>query len=181
MTEYRSEDRSEDRIEDRGEERRAAIAEAAARALGAAKAAGAMVATAESCTGGMVAAALTEIAGSSAVVDRGFVTYSNAAKTEMLGVDPALIAAHGAVSEPVARAMAAGALARSGARVAVAITGVAGPGGGSPGKPVGLVWFAAAGPRGVTALERRFPEDAGRAAIRAFAAIQALEMIVEAL
>ncbi len=105
---------------------------------------GMMAATAESCTGGLIAAALTAVAGSSDVVDRGFVTYSNAAKAEMLGVDPALILAHGAVSAPVAAAMAEGALQRSRAAVAVAVTGVAGPGGGMPGKPVGTVWFGLA-------------------------------------
>jgi nicotinamide-nucleotide amidase len=103
-----------------------------------------MVTTAESCTGGMIAAALTSIAGSSDVVDRGFVTYSNAAKTEMLGVPAALLDAHGAVSAEVAAAMAAGALAHSRASVALSVTGIAGPGGGSADKPVGLVWFGIA-------------------------------------
>lgn len=116
----------------------------AAEVLAKARAAGVMVATAESCTGGMVAAALTAIAGSSDVFERGFVTYSNQAKTGMLGVDAALIQAEGAVSEPVARAMAVGALAHSEAQLAVSITGIAGPGGGSDAKPVGLVWFAVA-------------------------------------
>ncbi len=106
------------------------------------KNAGFLLATAESCTGGLIAAACTDIAGSSEWFDRGFVTYSNAAKTDMLGVDAALIAAHGAVSEPVARAMAAGAATRSGVQVAIAVTGVAGPGGGSAEKPVGTVWLA---------------------------------------
>src|SRR5277367_6169236 len=105
------------------------------------RAAGLMLATAESCTGGMVAAALTDIAGSSDVVERGFVTYSNAAKAELLGIDPAVIETHGAVSREVAEAMARGALAQSATDVAVAITGVAGPDGGSVDKPVGLVWF----------------------------------------
>ncbi len=114
---------------------------AAASVLDRFRARGWRIATAESCTGGLIAAALTHVAGSSDVVDCGFVTYSNAAKTEMLGVDPVLIAAHGAVSGPVAAAMAAGALARSSADAVVAVTGVAGPGGGSPGKPVGTVWF----------------------------------------
>ena len=100
-----------------------------------------MLATAESCTGGLIAGACTDLSGSSLWFDRGFVTYSNAAKTEMLGVPAALIAQHGAVSEPVARAMAEGAVQRSGARVSVAVTGVAGPTGGTPDKPVGLVWF----------------------------------------
>ncbi|RAU22663.1 damage-inducible protein CinA [Paramagnetospirillum kuznetsovii] len=106
--------------------------------------AGLMIATAESCTGGMVAAALTAIPGSSDVVDRGFVTYSNQAKHEMLGVPESLIACHGAVSEEVARAMAEGALSHSRAHAAVAITGIAGPGGGAKDKPVGLVHFAVA-------------------------------------
>ena len=102
------------------------------------------VATAESCTGGMVAAALTDIAGSSDVVERGFVTYSNQAKTDLLGVPASLIEKHGAVSEDVAKAMAAGALARAPVDLAVSVTGVAGPGGGSASKPVGLVHFGAA-------------------------------------
>ncbi len=123
-----------------------------------------MLATAESCTGGLIAATCTDLAGSSAWFERGFVTYSNAAKTELLGVDAALIAAHGAVSEPVARAMAAGAVARSAAQVAVAVTGIAGPGGGSADKPVGTVWLGwSVG--GVVAAERcRF--DGDRAAVR---------------
>lgn len=126
---------------------------------------GVLIATAESCTGGLVAGALTAIPGSSAALDRGFVTYSNAAKSELLGVPAELIAAHGAVSGPVARAMAEGALTRSPADVTVAVTGVAGPTGGSDGKPVGLVHFAAAGPSGVVHQERRFG-DIGRDAIR---------------
>ncbi|RZL11923.1 MAG: CinA family protein [Rubrivivax sp.] len=100
------------------------------------------LATAESCTGGLIAAACTDLAGSSAWFDRGVVTYSNQAKTDLLGVPPALLDAHGAVSEPVARAMAEGLLARCQADIAVAVTGIAGPGGGSPGKPVGTVWLA---------------------------------------
>ena len=103
---------------------------------------GLLMAAAESCTGGMIAAACTDLAGSSAWFERGFVTYSNAAKTELLGVDAALIAQHGAVSEPVARAMALGAIRHSHAQVTVAVTGVAGPTGGSSEKPVGTVWFA---------------------------------------
>lgn len=101
-----------------------------------------MLATAESCTGGLIAAACTELAGSSDWFERGFVSYSNAAKSDLLGVPPALIAQHGAVSEPVARAMAEGALAHAAAQVSLAVTGVAGPGGGSADKPVGTVWFA---------------------------------------
>ena len=129
------------------------------------RARGQRVATAESCTGGLIAAALTAVAGSSDVVDRGFVTYSNAAKTEMLGVPAALIEAQGAVSEAVARAMAEGAVARSPAELAVAVTGVAGPGGGTPDKPVGLVWFGLARREGTCLVEARvFPGD--RAAVR---------------
>ena len=101
-----------------------------------------MLATAESCTGGMIAAACTDLAGSSQWFERGFVTYSNAAKTELLGVDAALIDQHGAVSDPVARAMAEGAITRSRAQASVAVTGVAGPTGGSAEKPVGTVWLA---------------------------------------
>ena len=101
-----------------------------------------MLCTAESCTGGLISAACTELAGSSVWFERGFVTYSNAAKTELLGVPEALIAGHGAVSEPVALTMASGAIAHSRAQVAVAVTGVAGPGGGTPAKPVGTVWLA---------------------------------------
>lgn len=153
----------------------------AAALLDAYKARGLMIATAESCTGGLVAGALTDIAGSSAVVERGFVTYSNEAKTELLGVDAALIAEHGAVSEPVARAMAKGALARSRADVAVAITGVAGPGGGTETKPVGLVHFGlAAKERPTMHLERRYG-DLSRAEIRQAAVADALDLLASAL
>jgi nicotinamide-nucleotide amidase len=131
-----------------------------------------MLATAESCTGGMVAAACTDLAGSSAWFERGFVTYSNAAKTQMLGVDAQLITTHGAVSEPVARAMAQGVLQHSAAQLALAITGVAGPGGGSVAKPVGTVWFAFAGPWGVHSEVQHFGGD--RAAVRQAAALHAL-------
>ena len=123
-----------------------------------------LLATAESFTGGMIAASCTDLAGSSAWFERVFVTYSNAAKTESLGVDAALIAQHGAVSEPVARAMAAGALAHSRAQVAVAVTGVAGPDGGSSDKPVGTVWFGFAWPGGVVSEVMHFAGD--RAAVR---------------
>lgn len=116
----------------------------------------AMCATAESCTGGLIAALLTALPGSSDVVDRGFVTYSNEAKSELLGVPEETLARHGAVSAATAEAMARGALARSRAQVAVAVTGIAGPGGGSPEKPVGLVFLAVAGPRGIVVEERRF-------------------------
>ena len=124
-----------------------------------------MLATAESCTGGLIAAACTDLAGSSQWFERGFVSYSNAAKTELLGVPAALIAQHGAVSEPVARAMAEGAVAHSAARVAVAVTGVAGPTGGSPDKPVGTVWFGWCIDGATHSELRHFAGD--RAAVRA--------------
>lgn len=137
------------------------------------------LATAESCTGGMIAAALTDIAGSSDVVERGFVTYSNEAKTEMLGVPAELIAKFGAVSEQVAREMAAGALRHARADVTVAVTGVAGPGGGSKEKPVGLVYLAIARKGGETRCERKvFTGD--RAAIRRATVGRALEILAEA-
>jgi nicotinamide-nucleotide amidase len=139
---------------------------------------GLMVATAESCTGGLVAAALTDVAGSSAVVERGFVTYSNAAKSELLGVPADRIDAHGAVSESVALAMAQGALDRSAAQVSVAVTGIAGPGGGSPDKPVGLVHFAAAGPAGLVHVEHRFG-DLGREAVRLESVRVALGLLLD--
>ena len=123
-----------------------------------------MLATAESCTGGLIAGACTDLAGSSTWLERGFVSYSNAAKTELLGVDAALIALHGAVSEPVARAMAQGALRFSRAQCALAVTGIAGPGGGSADKPVGMVWFAWATPGAVRSEMQRF--DGDRAQVR---------------
>ncbi|GAB2607701.1 CinA family protein [Ramlibacter solisilvae] len=135
-----------------------------------------MLATAESCTGGLVAGACTELSGSSDWFDRGFVSYSNAAKTEMLGVDAALIAAHGAVSEPVARALAVGAVQRSKAQVGVGITGIAGPTGGSPEKPVGLVWFGFSVDGQLSSEMRRFGGD--RAAVRAAAVRHALEGLI---
>lgn len=147
--------------------------------LDACRARGLMVAAAESCTGGMVAASLTDIAGSSAVVDRGFVTYSNAAKTAMLGVPAALIVAHGAVSDPVARAMAEGALAASLADLSVAVTGVAGPGG-SDAKPEGLVFFALARRDGPTVALRRDFGPLGRPRVRAESAAQALRLLLDA-
>jgi nicotinamide-nucleotide amidase len=142
---------------------------------------GLKIATAESCTGGLVAALLTEIAGSSAVVERGFVTYSNEAKTELIGVPAELIAAHGAVSEPVARAMAEGALTHSRADVAVGITGIAGPGGGTATKPVGLVHFGLARKgAAIVHLERRYG-DLGRAAVRRHAVEDALALLEQAV
>lgn len=120
---------------------------------------GEWLATAESCTGGGIAEAVTRIAGSSTWFERGWITYSNAAKAEELGVDLAVIAAHGAVSEAVARAMAEGARRRAGTAWALAVTGIAGPGGGSVEKPVGTVWLAWAGPAGTSAARRLFPGD----------------------
>jgi nicotinamide-nucleotide amidase len=154
-----------------------AAAEAAARAvLDAFRKRGWMLATAESCTGGLIAGALTEVAGSSDVVDRGFVTYSNEAKADMLGVPAELIATQGAVSAAVAAAMARGAVERSRAEVAVAVTGVAGPGGGTAEKPVGLVWLALARRGRSVATERQlFPGD--RAAVRAATVRRALELL----
>jgi nicotinamide-nucleotide amidase len=136
------------------------------------------VATAESCTGGLVAGAITDVAGSSGWFDRGFVTYSNEAKVELLGVRPETLAGHGAVSEPTVREMAAGALDRSRADIVVAVTGVAGPGGGTPEKPVGLVWLAW-GVRGggVDALSRRIPGD--RATVRDVTVAAALAGLIE--
>lgn len=149
--------------------------------LDSARAKGLWLATAESCTGGLIAAALTEIAGASDVFDRGFVTYSNAAKCEMLGVPAELIKAHGAVSAEVARAMALGAIERSAADIAVAVTGIAGPGGGSTEKPVGLVYFACARRGGVVDhVERRYG-PLSRAEIRAASVGQALDMMIEAV
>lgn len=141
---------------------------------------GLMTATAESCTGGLVAGALTAVPGSSAALDRGFVTYSNEAKVEMLGVEAETLAAHGAVSAPTARAMAEGAVARSRASVAVAITGVAGPGGGSADKPVGLVHFAATGPAGTVLREERFG-DIDREAVRLASVETALTLLLDRL
>jgi nicotinamide-nucleotide amidase len=141
--------------------------------------AGIVLATAESCTGGMIAAALTDIAGSSAIFDRGFVTYSNAAKTDMLGVDAALIGRVGAVSPEVAGAMAVGVLARSQASVAVSVTGIAGPGGGSAEKPVGLVWFGLATAKGATTESQVFQGDRG--SVRQQAAEHALNLFLAGL
>ena len=138
------------------------------------------LATAESCTGGLVAAALTAVAGSSSAVDRGVVTYSNAAKTELLGVPAGLIERQGAVSEAVARAMAEGALAQAGVGLTVSVTGVAGPGGGSAEKPVGLVHFAAADAAGVIHEAPRFG-DIGREAVRLASVRVALGLLLRRL
>jgi nicotinamide-nucleotide amidase len=136
-----------------------------------------MLAAAESCTGGLIAAACTDLSGSSDWFERGFVTYSNEAKTELLGVDAALIEAHGAVSEVVARAMAFGAVRHSHAQASVAVTGIAGPTGGSPGKPVGTVWFAFMVHGKLTSETRRF--DGDRAAVRRQTVDHALQRLLE--
>jgi nicotinamide-nucleotide amidase len=136
-----------------------------------------MMTTAESCTGGLIAAACTDLAGSSQWFERGFVTYSNEAKTQMLSVDPALIEAHGAVSEIVARAMAHGAVRHSQARVAVAVTGVAGPSGGSAAKPVGTVWFGFMVDGRLVSETRRFEGD--RAQVRAATVRHALHRLID--
>jgi nicotinamide-nucleotide amidase len=138
-----------------------------------------MLATAESCTGGMIAAACTDLSGSSAWFERGFVTYSNEAKTELLDVPAPLIEQHGAVSEAVARAMARGAIAHSKARVSVAVTGVAGPAGGTAEKPVGTVWFGFEVDGQLTSETRRFPGD--RAAVRAATVRHAIEGLLQRL
>lgn len=136
-----------------------------------------LLCTAESCTGGLIAAACTDLAGSSNWFERGFVTYSNAAKSELLGVDARLIEQHGAVSDAVARAMAAGALAHSHAQVAIAVSGVAGPAGGSADKPVGTVWFGFALPSGARSEVRYFAGD--RAGVRQAAVQHALNRLIE--
>lgn len=149
--------------------------------LQACRARGILLATAESCTGGLIVASLTDIGGSSDVVDRGFITYSNEAKHAMLGIPMEVIAAHGAVSEEVALAMAAGALQHSRAGIAVAVTGVAGPGGGSAAKPVGLVWFGVAlKGQAPQAVRHVFP-DQGRASIRQNAVETALDLVLKTL
>jgi nicotinamide-nucleotide amidase len=137
------------------------------------------VATAESCTGGLVAGALSDISGSSAVLDRGFVTYSNEAKQQMLGVTPSTLDVYGAVSKECAEEMARGALARAQVDLAVSITGIAGPTGATPGKPIGLVYFCAASRSGrVIAHDRKFG-DIGRSNVRRASVIQALAMLQE--
>jgi nicotinamide-nucleotide amidase len=141
------------------------------------------LASAESCTGGLIAAACTAVAGSSDWFERGFVTYSNAAKSELLGVDPALIATQGAVSEAVARAMAEGAVRRAGVDLGVAVTGIAGPGGATPGKPVGMVWLAVAqreAAGGVEVRAERLQLDGDRASVREQTVRRALRRLREA-
>lgn len=156
------------------------LSAAAAALLDLCRARGLRIATAESCTGGLLAALLTEHAGASDVFERGFVTYSNAAKTELLGVSPDLIFQHGAVSEPVARAMAEGALAHSAAGIAVSVTGIAGPGGGSPEKPVGLVHIAVARLGHASSHQHCNFGNASRSAIREQSAATALKMLTMA-
>jgi len=152
---------------------------AATAVLDACRARGLKIATAESCTGGLVAGALTEIAGSSDVVDRGFITYSNAAKQQMLGVPADTLRDHGAVSQQTAEAMARGALSKAKADIVIAITGIAGPGGGTADKPVGLVHFAAAARSGaLTHKEMRYG-DLGRGLVREKSVLQALAMLKE--
>ena len=149
--------------------------------LDAARARNWRIATAESCTGGLVAGVLTEVPGSSAVVDRGFVTYSNGAKQTLLGVPAHMIADRGAVSEPVARRMAEGALAAASAELTVAVTGVAGPGGGTAQKPVGLVHFATAVQGGVPRNHVERYGDLGRSEVRLAAVETALRLLLERL
>jgi len=150
---------------------------AAKRLLDACRERGLRVATAESCTGGLVAAALTEIAGASDVIERGFVVYSNAAKEAMLGVPAAMLKRHGAVSAQTAVAMAAGALKNSQADITVAVTGIAGPGGGTEQKPVGLVHFAAASRDGRRLQRRRLFGKIGRRRVRERSVAQALALL----
>jgi nicotinamide-nucleotide amidase len=154
------------------------VAQLVERLASALRSRGERLAAAESCTGGLIAAACTSLAGSSDWFERGFVTYSNAAKTEMLGVPAELIAAHGAVSAEVACAMAEGALAHAHASLAVAVTGIAGPGGATPGKPVGTVWIAVASAgQAVGATLLQAPGD--RAAVRAASVVRAIRLLVE--
>jgi nicotinamide-nucleotide amidase len=157
------------------------IEQAASQLLELCRQRGLTIATAESCTGGLIIGALTEIAGSSDVVDRGFITYSNEAKTELVDVPFALIAEHGAVSEPVAAAMAEGAMANSPADLTLAVTGIAGPGGGTPEKPVGLVWFGCRRRTGATGtVTEHVIFDGDRSAIRLATVRHALAMLTQA-
>ena len=154
----------------------AALLDQARNVLDAARAKNIRIVTAESCTGGLIAALLTEIPGSSDVVERGFVTYSNEAKQESLGVPAALLRKHGAVSDQVARAMADGALRHAHAQLAIAVTGIAGPGGGSAEKPVGLVYIAVAGDSGIASHEYRF-DDIGRSQVRLAIVREAIKLL----
>ncbi len=157
------------------------VLEAAETVLAEARARGMMIATAESCTGGLIAGALTEIAGSSDVVDRGFVTYSNEAKHQMLDVTAESLSRFGAVSEPVAKEMAYGAIAASRADISVAVTGVAGPGGGTPEKPVGLVWFGVCRIGEAPHAEHHVFKGLGRASLRIATVSKALQLLQKAI
>jgi nicotinamide-nucleotide amidase len=157
----------------------AALLDQARDVLDAARAKNIRIVTAESCTGGLIAALLTEIPGSSDVVERGFVTYSNEAKEEALGVPSALLRRYGAVSDQVARAMADGALRHARAQLAIAVTGIAGPGGGGAEKPVGLVYVALADNSGIASHEYRFG-DIGRGEVRLATVREALSLLREA-
>ncbi|MGB8819334.1 MAG: CinA family protein [Rhizobiaceae bacterium] len=154
------------------------ILQSALHLIGLCRKSGLLIATAESCTGGLIIGALTEIAGSSDVIDCGFVTYSNAAKTTMLHVPARLIKAHGAVSRAVVEAMVEGTLKHSNASLAVAVTGIAGPGGGSAEKPVGLVYVAAATKNEIRHVECRFG-DIGRGPVRQETIRTALKLMIE--
>jgi nicotinamide-nucleotide amidase len=151
------------------------LADSASKILALYRDAGLMLTTAESCTGGLIIGALTEVSGSSSVVDRGFVTYSNEAKNELIGVDMALIIEYGAVSRPVAEAMAVGALARSRADAAVSVTGVAGPGGGTAEKPVGLVFMGGVR-KGREAIVQKHNFEGDRSAVRHATVLAAMDM-----
>lgn len=157
------------------------LVEKADRFLEACRSRGILAATAESCTGGLIIAAMTDIPGSSTMVDRGFVTYSNEAKMEMLGVSPETLERHGAVSEQTALEMAKGALERSRAGIALAVTGIAGPGGGSVEKPVGLVWFGIAIEGKPPIAEKRLFGDIGRDGVRRETAFVAFDLGIRAL
>lgn len=139
-----------------------------------------MIVTVESCTGGLIAGALTDVPGSSEAVHGGFVTYANAAKEQMVGVPSEVLTSVGAVSEAAARAMADGARRATGVDIAVSVTGIAGPGGGTEGKPVGLVWFGCATAEGTTTLEKRFG-DLGRQEVREQSVLTALDLVIERL